>query len=149
MLEQIRFNMVNSIIEGIAEYFMQCPLLKDGVFRVDALGDECVEYTIETGIFSPVVKQYINGTTERIYQFNFGSREFYSMDRIQNIENSTFYEKFAAWVEEQDWNENFPEMPEKCHPQSLSVLSPGYIFDGAMENARYQIQLQLNYIKEV
>ena len=100
--------MVNSIIEGITNFFMQCPLLKDGAFRVDALGDKGVEYTIETGIFTPVVRTYVNGDTERIYQFNFGSREFYSLDRLQNIENSAFYEEFAAWVEEQDRAENYP-----------------------------------------
>ena len=141
--------MVNSIIEGITDFFLQCPLLQDGVFRVDALGDAAVEYTIETGIFSPVVRTFVNGDTERIYQFNFGSREFYSMDRIQNIENSAFYEQFAAWVEEQNWNENFPEMPEKCTPQELTVLSPGYLYDATMKSARYQIQLQLEYYKEV
>lgn len=141
--------MVNSIIEGITNFFMQCPLLKDGAFRVDALGDKGVEYTIETGIFTPIVRTYINGDTERIYQFNFGSREFYSLDRLQNIENSAFYENFATWVEEQDRTENYPEMPEKCYPRALTVLSPGYLYDGAMKNARYQIQLQLEYYKEV
>lgn len=141
--------MVNSIIEGITDFFLQCPLLKDGVFRVDALGDTAVEYTIETGIFTPVVRTFINGDTERIYQFNFGSREFYSLDRMQNIENSTFYEEFSAWVEEQNWNENFPKMPEKCSPQQLTVLSPGYLYDATMRSARYQIQLQLEYYKEV
>ena len=141
--------MVQSIIEGITDFFIKCPLLKDGVFRVDALGDKGVEYTIETGIFTPVVRTHINGSTERIYQFNFGSREYYSLDRLQNIENSTFYEQFAAWVEDQDRQENYPDMPEKCHPQSLRVLSPGYLYDGSMKNARYQIQLQLEYYKEV
>ena len=27
---------VNSVLEGITEYFLKCPLLKDGVFRVDS-----------------------------------------------------------------------------------------------------------------
>lgn len=40
---------VKSIMDGIADYFLRCPLLKDGVFRVDALGPDPVEYTIETG----------------------------------------------------------------------------------------------------
>ena len=141
--------MVNSIIEGIANFFMQCPLLKDGAFRVNALGDKGVEYTIETGVFNPVVNTYVNGDTERIYQFNFSSREYYSLDRLQNIEVSAFYEDFAEWVEEQERAENYPEMPEKCYPRALTVLSPGYIYDGAMKNARYQIQLQLDYYKEV
>lgn len=128
---------------------MQCPLLKDGAFRVNALGDKGVEYTIETGIFNPVVNTYVNGDTERIYQFNFSSREYYSLDRLQNIEVSAFYEDFAEWVEEQERAENYPEMPEKCYPRALTVLSPGYVYDGAMKNARYQIQLQLEYYKEV
>lgn len=136
-----------SIIQGITDYIMKCPLLKDGVFRVDALGDQAVEYTIETGIFDPIIRQYVNGDTERQYQFTFGSREFYSMDRVQNIANSSFYEEFAEWIEEQNDQENFPELPDDCEPRTLEVLSPGYIYDGSMRNARYQIQLRLTYYK--
>ena len=55
---------VNSVLEGITEYFLKCPLLKDGVFRVDALGPDPVEYTIETGIFDPVIQRYIDGSSE-------------------------------------------------------------------------------------
>lgn len=91
--------MVKSIIEGVADFFKDCPLLNAGVFRVDALGDEPQEYTIETGIFNPIIETYIDGSSDRRYQFNFGSREYYSMDRLQNIANSTFYEDFANWVE--------------------------------------------------
>ena len=40
--------MVNSIIEGVAQFFEACPILANGVFRVDALGDKPQEYTIET-----------------------------------------------------------------------------------------------------
>ena len=47
--------MVKSIIEGVADFFKDCPLLNAGVFRVDALGDEPQEYTIETGIFNPII----------------------------------------------------------------------------------------------
>ena len=32
-----------SIIQGVSDYFLNCPLLKDGVFRVDALGTEPVD----------------------------------------------------------------------------------------------------------
>lgn len=139
---------VKSVLEGITEYFLQCPLLKDGVFRVDALGTDPVEYTIETGIFDPVIQRYVDGSSERQYQFQFGSREFYGMDRIQNIENSTFYEEFADWVEMKSNEGELPELPKGMHAEELEVLSPGYIFDGAMKNARYQISLRLVYFKE-
>ena len=140
---------VESIIQGIADYLLTCPLLKDGVFRCDALGTGAVEYAVETGIFTPVLRRFVNGDTERQYQFNFTSRESYSMDRLQNIENTEFYEQFAEWIEENNRNEVFPEMPSGCYPREINVLSPGYLFDTSMKNARYQIQLQLVYYKEV
>lgn len=139
---------IHSIIQGIADYLMTCPLLKDGVFRCDALGSGAIEYAVETGIFTPVLRTYVNGDSERQYQFNFTSREFYSMDRLQNIENTEFYENFADWIESSNQNKKFPEMPDGCYPREINVLSPGYIYDTTMKNARYQIQLQLIYYKE-
>ena len=103
--------MVNSIIEGVAQFFEACPILADGVFRVDALGDKPQEYT-------------------------------------KNIANSSFYEDFAAWVEAQDAAGSFPELPKGMHAEQLTVLSSGYLFDESMQNARYQIQLELIYHKE-
>ena len=126
----------SSIIEAVVEFFQDCPLLGDGAFRVDALGDEPLEYVIETGIFTPVIETYI------------GSREYYSMYRFQTIANSTFYEKFADWVEAQDAAGHYPDMPEGMHPEKLRLLSPGYMFDESLRNARYQIQLELIYHKE-
>ncbi len=141
--------MANSIIEGITDFFMACPLLKDGVFRVNALSDQAIEYNIETGVFNPVLQTYVNGDTERQYQFNFVSREYYSMDRQQNIDIAVFYEALANWVEEKDFAGEFPEMPDGCYPRSIEVMSSGYIMDISMRNARYQIQLRLTYYKEV
>ena len=70
------------------------------------------------------------------------------MDRFQTIANSTFYEKFADWVEAQDAGGNYPDMSSGMHPEKLRILSPGYLFDESMRNARYQIQLELIYHKE-
>lgn len=127
---------------------MECPLLKEGVFRMDALGEEAVEYTIETGMFNPIIKKYIDGSSVRQYQFSFASREFYSMDRIQNMRNICFYEKLAEWVEDQSRKENLPDMPEGMYPRELEVMAQGYIFNNTMVSARYQIPLRLLYYKE-
>lgn len=140
--------MVESIMEGLTAYFLKCPLLKDGVFRVDALGSEPVEYALESAITSPVLKKYVDGSSIRQYRFNFNSREAYSMDRILVIQNESFYEDLCNWVEEQNISENLPEMPEGCEAQEITVLAPGFMLDATMENAFYQIQLQLKYFKE-
>lgn len=135
-------------MEGLTDYFLQCPLLKDGVFRVNALGSEPVEYMLETGITSPVLETYIDGSSIRQYQFNFNSREAYSMDRIMAIQAESFYEDFCNWVEEQNAAGNLPDMPEGCEAQALTILAPGFMLDATMENAFYQVQLQLQYFKE-
>lgn len=139
--------MIKSIIEGISEYFMKCPLLKDGAFRVDAMGNDKIEYLIETSTFTPIKSNFIDDDCEKVYLFNFGSREYYSLDRLNNIENSQFYEKFSEWVEEQEYKENYPEMPESCYPIKIEALSSGYLFQADAKMARYQIQLKLTYIE--
>lgn len=140
--------MVRSIMEGLTTYFLKCPLLKDGVFRVNALGSDPVEYALESAITSPVLKKYIDGSSIRQYQFNFNSREAYSMDRIMAIQNESFYEDLCNWVEEQSILGNLPEMPEGCEAQDLTVLAPGFMLDASMTNAFYQVQLKLKYFKE-
>lgn len=141
--------MAESIIQAVTDYFIQCPLLKDGVFRVDALGTTGIEYTIETGTFDPIIQKFVDGSSIRQYQFSFGSREYYDMDRIQNIQNSAFYEGFAEWVEEQNKVGNLPKLPDGMDAEELQVLSPSYIFDITTKFARYQIPLRLIYFKEV
>lgn len=137
-----------SIIDALEKYFIGCELLKDGALRVDYLGEKPVEYTIEVLPCDPVVKRYLGGSTVRQYLFAFGSREFYSQERLQNIQNSAFYERLADWVETRSMSGVLPELPDGMEAQQLEVVSSGYLFDGSMTNARYQIQLRLLYYKE-
>lgn len=138
----------DSIIDALEKYFIGCELLKDGALRVDYLGEKPVEYTIEVLPCDPVVKRYLGGSTVRQYLFAFGSREFYSQERLQNIQNSAFYERLADWVETKSMSGVLPELPDGMGAQQLEVVSSGYLFDGSMTNARYQIQLRLLYFKE-
>lgn len=138
----------DSIIDALEKYFIGCELLKDGALRVDYLGEKPVEYTIEVLPCDPVVKRYLGGSTVRQYLFAFGSREFYSQERLQNIQNSAFYERLADWVETRSVSGILPELPDGMEAQQLEVVSSGYLFDGSMTNARYQIQLRLLYFKE-
>lgn len=138
----------DSIIDALEKYFIGCELLKDGALRVDYLGEKPVEYTIEVLPCDPVVKRYLGGSTVRQYLFAFGSREFYSQERLQNIQNSAFYELLADWVETRSMSGILPELPDGMEAQQLEVVSSGYLFDGSMANARYQIQLRLLYFKE-
>ena len=134
--------MAKSIIEGLEKYFLQCDMLKDGCLRVDFMGEKPIEYTIEVLPCDPVIKRYINGDTVRQYLFAFGSREHYSQERLQNIQNSAFYERFSDWVENQNKSGNLPELLDGMEAQGIYVVSSGYLFGESKRSARYQIQLR-------
>ena len=140
--------MADSIIKSLEEYFLKCDMLKDGCLRVDYLGEKPIEYAIEVLPCDPVLKKYVGGDTVRQYLFAFGSKEFYSQERQQNIENSAFYERFSDWVETQNASGNLPELPEGMEAQELEVVSSGYLHGESNHYARDQIQLRLKYYKE-
>lgn len=137
-----------SIVESLSEYFLRCPLLKDGYFHVDFLGSDPVEYTLEVLPCDPIVRRYVDGSTLRRYLFAFGSREYYSADRTQNIGNIAFYEEMSGWVEGQSKLGDLPDLPEGLSAEEMWTVSSGYLFDESMESARYQIQIGLIYFKE-
>lgn len=141
------------IIESIRKFILTCPFLNEssdeGIrLNVNYLGENSTVYSIEEVPCEPVLKTYINGDSERQFQFIFCSREPYGANEIQNIKNSGFYEDFAEWVEEQNDLKNFPILEGKCRSEEIKVLSPGYAFQVATDKARYQIELRLKYLRK-
>lgn len=138
-----------SIIESIRDFISGCPLLKNGVLlNVDRLGDTEIEYTIDGEITNPILRQYVDGSSLRQFNFIFASREKYGSDTLQNIANSGFYEDFADWIENQSNSGNLPILDKYRIPQYIEVQSGGYVFDTDDSTARYQIQLNFVYYQD-
>lgn len=141
------------IIDNIRKFVLTCPLLNesnDGEIRlnVNYLGDDATTYSLEEIPTEPILKKYIDGSSIRQYQFTFCSREAYGQDTIQNIANSSFYEDFANWIDEQNSNKNLPLLDKKMTSKSIEVLTNGYALQVDENMARYQIDLNLKYYKE-
>lgn len=137
-----------SIIESLYQYFLDCPLLDGRNINVDYLPAEEQEYSIEPTPAAPIIKQYTNGDSIRQYQFIFGSREYYSENVRENLNNNSFYEQFSDWVQKQSRNGVLPKLPEKMSAISMETLTQGYLYYGDTENAKYQIQCKLTYYQE-
>lgn len=138
-----------TIIESLRTWFLDCPLLSEGLLNIDHLGADDIEYTIDTDQpVNPILKKYTSGSSLRQFPFIFASRESYGADTLQNIANSGFYEKLAAWVEKQSEEENLPELDEYRIPQYIEVLSSGYPFDTGDSTARYQITMNFVYTQD-
>lgn len=139
---------ISPLIECIRNYILSFPELKGGALLVDILGDKPIEYTIETVPCDPVVRKYTDGSCMKQFLFIFASREFFSEDVAQNIENLGFYEKFEDWIKEQNDEGILPDLGDDREPVSIEVLTGGYAFEADTNTARYQIQLRLTYEEE-
>ena len=69
-----------TIIEAVRNYIKTCPYLKefeDEVVKinVDKLEEDSTVYSIDESVFDPIVKTYIDGSSERQFVFVFASRE--------------------------------------------------------------------------
>lgn len=138
-----------TIIESLRTWFASCPLLKEGLLNVDFLGTDDIEYTIDADQpVNPILKKYTSGSSLRQFPFIFASRESYGADTLQNIANSGFYEKLAAWVEKQSEDGDLPQLDEYRIPQYIEVLSGGYPFDTGDSTARYQITMNFVYMQD-
>lgn len=139
------------IIERIKDYIMTCPFLEElSNVNVDFLPEDPLTYSIEQTPSEPILKRYLDGSTERQITFVFACRMFYSDELINNIDNSGFFEKFQEWLFENSENDILPELDKGLIPYRMEAVSSGYLYDisGDLSNARYQIQCRLIYEKE-
>jgi len=140
------------IIESVRNFIrnMSCLETFNNAIRVNVnyLEPNVDNYSLEEMPIEPILKKYVNGDSIRQYAFLFTSREPYSSDVIQNIDNSGFYEKFADEIENKNDNEIFPILDANLEVIEIKVTSTGYAFAVSEDTAQYQIQLRLKYYKK-
>lgn len=137
--------MKTPVIEGVRNYILGFPELKDGCLMVDYLGAEPVEYMVEGVPCDPVYKRYVDGSCIKQFLFIFASREYFSADVNQAIENLEFYEKFGDWIDDNNDSGILPNLGDGREAVSIEVLTSGYSFSEGTNSSRYQIQLRLLY----
>lgn len=138
-----------SLVNDLRNYFLTCPLLKENsALNVDFLSVDGIEYSIDTVPTETTIERYVDGSRLCQHNFVFASRENYSADSLQNIENVAFYEKLEKWINQNNLKRNLPKLLDGT-AQKIEVTTAGYLFDENMTTARYQIQCRLTYIQEV
>ena len=139
---------MSNLIDSIRKFILTCPFLQEGRVNVDYIGED-MGYSIDPLPCDPIVHRYTDGGAKKQFQFAFTSQEEYDQDARINIENSGFFQFFDEWLEEQDFNGNFPELEEGKIPVLLETLNSGYLYDVDGVKARYRIECRLIYEQEV
>ena len=137
------------IIESIREYIgnLSCMSTFTNAININYLSDDDDSFSIEEVPSQPIIKKYVDGSTVRQYQFIFTSKEPYSEEILQNIDNSSFYEDFANEIEEKNNNGDLPLL-EGLETKSIEVTSTPYCLKVTEDKAIYEINLNLKYFKE-
>ena len=134
-----------TLIEAVQAHLGTCPLLSGGRLNVDFLDSDTGSYSVDVVPTTEVLKNYMDGSTQRQFLFVVSTREAYGSDMRQNLENLGFFEALGNWVEAGD---TLPVLDMGRTAQKLEVLTSGYIFDVETNTARYQMQCRLIYLKE-
>ncbi len=141
-----------TIIESIRKYIKTYSGLKefeDTVkVNVDKLEKDATVYSIDETVCNPILKKFVDGSSERQFLFVFASREFYGQDVFQNIDNIGFYDNLSEWLENNTRQGILPTLEEGKQALSIKAISNGYAFNTEETLARYQIQIQLKYYQK-
>lgn len=134
------------MIDKLRNYFFELGIIDgNSNINVDFLSNEPIQYVIEPIPVEPIIKAYKDGGSLRQFVFQFGSREYYGADVIQNMKNTEFYEDFSALIED---NNRKGVLPKIDGIQSIECLSNGTINEDNTNNAKYVIQMRITYYKD-
>ena len=99
-----------SIIEAVRKYLQTCPLLKGGTLNVDFLPPEAATYSVDVVPVKPVLKEYMDGSSQRQFLFVLATRTYYGEFVRQQLDNLCFFEEFAEWLDKQNRTRSFPNL---------------------------------------
>lgn len=134
------------MISKIRQYFFDLGIIDENSnINVDFLSNEPIEYVIEPIPVEPVIRQYADGSSLRQFVFQFGSREYFGANVIQNMKNTEFYEDFSELIED---NNRKGVLPKINGIQSIECLNNGTINEDNTNNAKYVIQMRITYYKD-
>lgn len=145
-----------SLIDSVRTYISTCEHLKlfqDAFKKINvdySNTEEATTYSINETVCQPILKKFVDNSSERQFLFNFTSIECFGSDVAQNIDNIHFYELFSNWLEDNSNNGILPVLEEGKEALKIEALTGGYLFDNAtdMTTARYCIQLKLTYFQK-
>lgn len=112
--------------------------------NVDFLGLDVNNYSLDKIPTASTVETWLTGTKVCRDVYSFRSRNPYSSDRLNNLQNIGFFEKFESIIKT---NNDKGVLPEIKNIESIECLNCGTFnnADSSMKTAEFDIQLQITY----
>lgn len=134
-----------SIIDAIRKFLKTYPPLANGRLNIDFLPENAKSYSVFLEPCEEITGHYITGKPKRQCVFVLTSTDVHSSEINQNAVNLKFYDKFRAWMQDQNLSRNYPEL-DGYEVTWIETTSPGYLYTNEINDmARYQIQCRMTY----
>ena len=135
--------------EAVWDWLMTCPHIGDLFFNASRAEDGNTQLVPS----DQVVRTFVDGSSERNYNCALTRFLPYTQDPndLSNILALVDLEAVGTWVEAQNEARNFPEFPEGQTVNEIRYLpnESGYLVAQDYTQAKYMIQFQIEYLKEV
>lgn len=134
-----------SIIEEVRKYLI--PIIKElnnniKNLNVDMLSEDINSYSLNKIPSEMVVEKWITGANLYKEQYSLRSRNAYSQDTINNLENIGFFEDFQNKIED---NNEKGILPNIDGIESIECLNCGTMLNANTNDAVFDIQIQITY----
>ena len=91
---------------------------------------------------------HIDGSKLITEYYNFFMRQSTQMDE-ERIENQEWLARFEEWIDEQNFEENYPDLAElNSECQEIAVTGSATITSQEDDSAIYQVTISIQYLKE-
>lgn len=130
-LREYLFTVVSEINENVQQ------------INADMLSNDIDNYSLDKIPTSTTVVRWINGKKRCRDLYSFRSRNKYSQEVINNLENIGFYEMFEKIIED---NNREKKLPEISGIESIECLNCGTLKSSTTNTAEFDIQIQIVYI---
>ena len=121
-------------------------IVKDDEYQINInmLANDINNYSLDKIPTSSTVERWITGIEIHRDVFSFKSRLAYSQDTINNLSNIGFFEKFENIIES---NNKKGVLPKIKGIKSIECLNAGTMISSDTNTAEFDIQIQIEYIK--
>ena len=136
-----------NIIEGVRQFLRTYPPLYNDKINVDFLPEEGRSYAIEAVPAQQIIRTYVDGSSLCQCLFTVASREPFSEEVRQQLDNLDFYWKLSDWLKEKTMEKDLPDLGEGMEALSIRATTYGYAFSNDTNFARYQIQCRMEYLR--
>lgn len=134
-------------IESLRNYLMDVlAVIGYEQINVNFLSNEANNYSLDKIPTESTVEKWISGVEIHRDVFSFRSRMNYSVDVIENIANTGFYEQFEKEIANRNKSRNLPTINGI---ESIECLNCGSMVNANTNTAEFDIQIQITYREQI